>query len=689
MDCSNQEENKEKQLTLNYSKSSLTLEKICSLLKQNFDTLENCRKINLFNDKGILMTEDSDLFYLQEKKILFFTKNNEKLNTSNLERMFIFINKLGEGGFGEVYLVKEKMSNAKYALKFLRHSLSNVKDVNFLYKEIEVLMKLEHPKIIKLYSYFATKQNSIALIMEYVGGGTLRQYIKQHQNRCLEEYETRNIIYQILKVISYCHKMNIIHHDLKPENILFTDSSHSSIKIIDFGISSLINCKNKAGSLIYLPPEIINEKDTRSIPSVDIWSIGCIFGEMLIGKILFKGQNTKETKKLITLGKFDVPDYVYISDYAMDLLKKMLEVDPKMRITVDEALHHNFFRSKDFSYENIDKINDDYFNNNLVWSRKNSKHQTVKVTDINFSKIISSSEPKKKFLRNNAQKKTLKIILNNKKLDYKYGLFPKNNLRSITNERYYGADEIYNNYQENNNICKKTIETSSTQNKISKNILIDLNTKSKNNFSRQKKLTLNFSSRENMARNKLMLNLKKVENYKKELENVKFTRDCYGTNIGFAIPSNNRSRTLTTYKPTKSLVTKITKDINEDDLILYYINMTLKYNGNIPNFLKPIGLSREQKKKIEQFTKGMGKSQKNGINRKNVLHVNASQKQTNNINVIKDLKRNSYSKLKKNKDATVKTPVKTKQVNRSSSKKYFLPKIKGDVIYSKFKRNIF
>ena len=69
--------------------------------------------------------------------------------------------------------------------------------------------------------------------------------------------------------------MNIIHHDLKPENILFTDNTHKYIKIIDFGISSIINEKSSGGSLEYLPPEIIYNKNNKSSPSVDIWSIGC------------------------------------------------------------------------------------------------------------------------------------------------------------------------------------------------------------------------------------------------------------------------------------------------------------------------------------------------------------------------------------------------------------------------------
>ena len=679
MDCTNQEENKEKELIFNYSKSSLTLEIICSLLKKNFDCLENCRQINLFNDKGILITEDADLFYLQEKKILFFTKNNEKFNTFNLERMFIFIKKLGAGGFGEVYLVKEKMTNTKYAIKFLRHNLSNVKDVNFLYKEIEVLMRLEHPKIIKLYSYFTTKKNNIALIMEYIGGGTLRQYIKQHQNRRLEEYETRNIIYQILKIISYCHKMNIIHHDLKPENILFTDNSHTKIKIIDFGISTLINSQSKAGSLVYLPPEIINENDTRSMPSVDIWSIGCIFGEMLIGKILFKGKNSKETKKLILLGKFNVPNYIYISDDAMDLLKKMLEKDPKKRITVDEALQHNFFSNCDISFEKVDEINDSYFNKySLTGSRKNNKNNTVKIVDVNFSNIISPTESRKRFIRNNVnKKKTLKININNKKLDYKYDLYPIKNLKAAINDTYFGVDEIYNNRQNinkntKNNILKNTLATSTMYTKISKSLLTEVNSKSKEHNSKQNRVIFNFSSRENMARNKLMINLRKVENYKKDLENVKFTRDCYGTNIGYAVPSNNR--TLTPYKPTKSLVTKVTKDISEDELMVYCVNMAIKYKGNVPNFMKPIGLSKEQKKRIDRLTKGIGKCHKNGFNRSININTNENQKQMNNVNLIKEPKLNSYSKLKKNK-CVLKSPIRSNKVNKTSEK-FFLPKIK-------------
>jgi serine/threonine protein kinase len=183
-------------------------------------------------------------------------------------------------------------------------------------------MRLKHPQIIELYSFCLTDENEFALIMEYIPGGTLKEYIKK--NKKLDEEEAKIILKQILEIILYCHKMNIIHHDLKPDNILFTDDIHKQIKIIDFGISSLMYDQSDAGSLLYLPPEIITHKDVTSSPSVDVWSIGCIFGEMLKGECLFKGENITKIKHLISLGDYELPKN--ISNLASDLLKKMLKL---------------------------------------------------------------------------------------------------------------------------------------------------------------------------------------------------------------------------------------------------------------------------------------------------------------------------------------------------------------------------
>ena len=206
LECHNKKEKtKEKKITYFYSRSSLTKEKIFNLLKHNFESLNNCKNINLYDDKGILITDDADLYFLKDTKILFFTKNNEEFNTSNLLRLFNLIKKIGEGGFGEVYLAKQKMTNKYYTIKFLNYDINNIKDLNSFYKEIDILRRLNHPQIIKLYSYCISKENKIAIIMEYLSGGTLKNYIMEHKNQKLDENESKNILRQILEIISYCH----------------------------------------------------------------------------------------------------------------------------------------------------------------------------------------------------------------------------------------------------------------------------------------------------------------------------------------------------------------------------------------------------------------------------------------------------------------------------------------------------
>lgn len=131
-------------------------------------------------------------------------------------------------------------------------------------------------------------------MLEYASGGTLREYLKEKQ--VLEENEAREIIKQILDTVNYCHESGIIHRDLKLDNVLFTDKTRRTIKIIDFGISGLFkNEKSRAGSLAYMPPEVIAGHNIESLPQIDAWGIGCLLYEILIGERLFQGSQ-KEIK---------------------------------------------------------------------------------------------------------------------------------------------------------------------------------------------------------------------------------------------------------------------------------------------------------------------------------------------------------------------------------------------------------
>jgi len=639
--------------------------------------------LSLYDDKGILITEDADLDFVLEKQILFFSKNKEEFDSSNLLRPYEFIKKLGEGGFGKVYLVRQKMNNKYYTIKFLNHNSNNVKDINFLFKEINILMRLKHPQIIELYSFCLTDENEFALIMEYIPGGTLKEYIKK--NKKLNEEEAKIILKQILEIILYCHKMNIIHHDLKPDNILFTDDNHKQIKIIDFGISSLMYDKSDAGSLLYLPPEIITHEDMTSSPSVDIWSIGCIFGEMLKGECLFKGENIDKIKHLISLGKYDLPNH--ISNLASDLLKKMLKLSPKERISVNSALIHPFFNNeatitinsensldKDITNKNDDSVseldnkqfyikvpnkNDKFgehniiFNNNQlvinnkinVLKKKNSKLGSKKRGSINintdnntFNKILKKQN--NIFNLTNTESMTSRGEINKKSI--------KCPIKLIGNNNYLNNHTIESNNILNNNSIEKEKGCFTDKKKDNENLRVKF------------KASINLPSRENMARNKLLINLKKVENYKNELSELKTSRYSYG-------PPSKYSKG-NEIKRTPDLITR-TNNISEDELISYWIKLSNKYDCDIPNYMKPIGLSREQKHKIERFAKSLERCNERSKTKRDehiLLNKNKSQNR-----YVKRLNKKYISTRIENNNMRAQNPTKTMRGLKNYNRKKF------------------
>ena len=132
------------------------------------------------------------------------------------------------------------------------------------------------------------------MLLEYAGGGSLKNYLKEKGK--LEESEAKLIITQVINALMYCHSKDLVHRDLKPENVMYMDESKKKIKLIDFGISGIFSEEINAGSYKYLPPEVINGTNIESKPSLDVWSLGCIVYELLVGEKLFKGKNFNEVK---------------------------------------------------------------------------------------------------------------------------------------------------------------------------------------------------------------------------------------------------------------------------------------------------------------------------------------------------------------------------------------------------------
>ncbi len=148
------------------------------LINQISETFEVTKKIRLFNFFGLEIIDDSDLAnfndYMEKYRVIFFTKADDFFENKNLIRTLNIKNKLGEGGFAKVYFAEHRYSPLTFALKIFRYDYKLVNDINFLFKEIEALRRLENKHVIKLYTYCILDSDKIALFLEYAAGGTLK-----------------------------------------------------------------------------------------------------------------------------------------------------------------------------------------------------------------------------------------------------------------------------------------------------------------------------------------------------------------------------------------------------------------------------------------------------------------------------------------------------------------------------------
>jgi len=208
--------------------------------------------------------------------------------------------------------------------------------VEEIYREAQALQKLSHSNIVKLYHAFLLK-NDVVLIMEYVSGGELYQYVKEKNG--LSEIEARKVFMQLAYTVEYCHNKYIIHRDLKPINILISDTTTLGIKLIDFGISgsNYGNNKSTAGSLAYMPPEVLSSLDTTANPAIDVWAMGITLYFMLYAKLPFNGHREKEMKKEILNQKVEFENKKITSE-CKRLIEEMLIKNPKKRIKMIDVL---------------------------------------------------------------------------------------------------------------------------------------------------------------------------------------------------------------------------------------------------------------------------------------------------------------------------------------------------------------
>ena len=250
---------------------------------------------------------------------------------------------LGAGSFGHVYLVSHKITKAQYAIKAIdKRDKTNQSEKPYFRREIEVMYKVHHPNVVKLYGHFEDN-NYCYFIMEYIAKGNIFELIPHDNKKRLNAKVVASLMKDVISAVYYLHHMKpiIIHRDIKPENVLLGDGLVA--KLTDFGWSNYMQEDEKrqtvCGTPIYLAPEIIKEDGHDE--KVDIWCIGVLLFELITGNVPFQGNDIDSLKENILHLRIAWPKDINID--AKNLIKKILKLDPNSRISLEEMLKHPFF----------------------------------------------------------------------------------------------------------------------------------------------------------------------------------------------------------------------------------------------------------------------------------------------------------------------------------------------------------
>ena len=295
------------------------------------------------------------------------------------------LQQLGEGSFGKAFLCEKESDRSLCVIKQILIEGMNKKEKDDVLNESNILAKLDHQNIIKLYDVFESKKpkNMINIVTEYADGGDLSEKIKERKNKNSNFTESEILDYftQICLAINHIHEKKIIHRDLKSGNIFLMKNGF--VKLGDFGIAkglqrTIDKAKTMVGTPYYLSPEILEGKayDAKS----DIWSLGVLLYEMMTFKMPFNANNLPMLSVKIMRGNYIPPPINYTKDLR-ELVSKCLTVDPKIRPTIREILGMPFIKNHIRSFLDEVQYNKE-FSKTITKKYKEKEKTVIKAKEI-------------------------------------------------------------------------------------------------------------------------------------------------------------------------------------------------------------------------------------------------------------------------------------------------------------------
>ncbi|KAL7306694.1 hypothetical protein TKK_0001366 [Trichogramma kaykai] len=323
------------------------------------------------------------------------------------------LGRLGEGSYGVVFQCRDRQTGRLVAVKKFQQTEDDPLIRKIALREIRLLKNLKHPNLVNLLEVFRRKRK-LHLVFEYCEH-TLLNEMDKYPHGCPEPM-IKQLTWQILQGVAYCHRLGCVHRDVKPENILIT--AEGVVKLCDFGFARMLspgeNYTEYVATRWYRAPELL-VGDTQYSTQVDVWAIGCVFAELIRGEALWPGKSDVDQLYIIrrTIGDL-LPRHMAIfqqneffagitlptpqtltpleslmpdtasSSIQLDFMKKCLDKDPEERWTCDQLLQHVYFEN--FHFKMPETEADEY--EKLRSVRERSRQHS------NFSQMILPQLPK-------------------------------------------------------------------------------------------------------------------------------------------------------------------------------------------------------------------------------------------------------------------------------------------------------